>query len=229
MARIWLATIIAASPAPSALLTTRGGLSLPHLLPCVDARVDASIFFGELGMRPGASVCLASGCGKGAPRAPHGDPREIRGSGPNRTPVIEGTPDMAVFPDPVSLTICPYGRVLSRGRLASVETCLCRTGGELSEGRDRSPFRPADGQRGFDLETPRTRFLYAHQRRSSQRDPAHAAAALPAIHEATVSRAVDLSLAHDDREDRSRAVGRHRGLVEGGEPLPDATQGEREP
>ena len=33
---------------------------------------------------------------------------EIRGSGPNRTSVLERTAAMAGFPDPVSSTVCPY-------------------------------------------------------------------------------------------------------------------------
>ena len=56
------------------------------------------------GMRSGASVCPASRCGMAAPRAC----MEMRGSGPNRTPVLERTPGMTGFPDPVSSTICPY-------------------------------------------------------------------------------------------------------------------------
>ena len=56
------------------------------------------------GMRSGASVCPASRCGMRAPRARV----EVRGSGPNRTSVLERTPAMTGFPDPVSSTVCPY-------------------------------------------------------------------------------------------------------------------------
>ena len=38
--------------------------------------------------------------------------------------------------------------------------------------------------------------------------------------------AVDLGLSHDDREDGSGAVGGHRGLVKGGEPVPDIAHGD---
>jgi hypothetical protein len=33
---------------------------------------------------------------------------EMRGSGPNRTFVRKGTVHFAGFPDPVSMTVCPY-------------------------------------------------------------------------------------------------------------------------
>ena len=56
------------------------------------------------GVRSGASVCPASGCGMGAPRAC----MEMRGPGPTRTSVLERTPHMTGFPDPVWSTICPY-------------------------------------------------------------------------------------------------------------------------
>ena len=58
-------------------------------------------------MRSGAVVCPASLLAASHP------PRacmEIRGSSPNRPSVLEGTAANAGFPDPVSLTVCPYHR-----------------------------------------------------------------------------------------------------------------------
>ena len=76
----------------------------PRQRPCVDAPVNARSFSVPSDMWSGAVVCPASHCGSDTPRAR----MEMRGSGPTRIRALLSARPVTGFPDPVSLTVCPY-------------------------------------------------------------------------------------------------------------------------
>jgi hypothetical protein len=71
---------------------------------CVDAPLDASVFSLGSGMWSGAFVCPASSCGSSHAAGLYGSTR----IGSKSAWRARSAPKHTGFPDPVSLTVCPY-------------------------------------------------------------------------------------------------------------------------